>query len=98
MYYWRVKALTPTEGDWSSVGNFIVAAEATSLTTTTVASTTVTSTVITIPQATSTIITMPAATQTVEEVNPTYIWAIIIIGAVLVLAVIVLIVRTRRSV
>jgi hypothetical protein len=24
-YYWRVKALAPVEGDWSTVGNFIVA-------------------------------------------------------------------------
>jgi len=99
MYFWRVKALTPTEGDWSAVGNFTVASPVTtSQTTTTTVSTTVTNTTITIPPATSTIITVPPATQTVEEVNPTYIWAIIIIGAVLVLAVIVLIVRTRRSV
>jgi hypothetical protein len=34
----------------------------------------------------------------VTEIAPTYIWAIIIIGAILVIAVIVLIVRTRRSV
>jgi len=34
----------------------------------------------------------------VEEIATAYIWAIIIIGAVLVIAVIVLIVRTRRTV
>jgi hypothetical protein len=98
MYFWRVKALTPTEGDWSTVGNFIVAQAVTTSATVTTTPTTVTSTVITIPPSTSTIITFPAGTSTVNEVNPTYIWAIIIIGAVLVLAVIVLIVRTRRSV
>jgi hypothetical protein len=102
-YFWRVRALTPTAGEWSTIGNFTVALEqetttAITPTVTTITIPAVTNTTITIPQATSTIITMPQTTQTVEEVNPTYIWAIIIIGAVLVLAVIVLIVRTRRSV
>jgi hypothetical protein len=65
---------------------------------------------VTITQAPAPTITIPAAppaaTYTlsipaepaVEEIAPTYIWAIIIIGAVLVIAVIVLIVRTRRTV
>jgi hypothetical protein len=48
------------------------------------------------PQATSTQIVITQAAE--KTTNPTYIWAIIIIGAVLVLAVIILIVRTRRSV
>jgi hypothetical protein len=42
------------------------------------------------------IVIPPAPTP--EEIAPGYIWAIIIIGAVLVIAVIVLIVRTRRTV
>jgi hypothetical protein len=100
-YFWRVKTLTPAEGEWSTVGNFMVAEAAPTTpppSTTTITPTTTTQTTITIPPATTTVITVPPATQTINEVNPTYIWAIIIIGAVLVLAVIVLIVRTRRSV
>jgi len=96
-YFWHVKALTPSEGEWSTTANFIVAELPT---------TTPQVTVTTAPQPTITaIITQPAATttsvvveQVTEEVNPSYIWAIIIVGAVLVIAVIVLIVRTRRSV
>jgi len=100
-YFWRVRALTPTLGDWSTIGNFSVAELVTTSATTTIATTittNVTNTTITLPQPTSTVITIPGVTQTTQTVNPTYIWAIIIIGAVLVLAVIVLIVRTRRSV
>jgi len=90
-YFWRVKALTPTEGDWSTVGNFTVAAEATA--TATATQPTVTETTITWTQP-------PVTTQTtvVNETAPAYIWAIIVVGAILVIAVIVLIVRTRRSV
>jgi len=103
-YYWRVRAFGGTSNtSWSVTAPFTTLEQVVPPVTSTVPAvtltpTTVTSTVITIPAATSTVITMPAATQTVNEVNPTYIWAIIIIGAVLVLAVIVLIVRTRRSV
>jgi len=100
-YFWRVRTLTPNIGEWSTIGNFTVASEEIAEPTTTISTvitTNVTNTTITIPQPTTTILTLPQTTQTVNEVNPTYIWAIIIIGAVLVLAVIVLIVRTRRSV
>ena len=51
-----------------------------------------------LPSSTSTVITVPGPTNVTNQVNPSYIWAVIIIGAVLVIAVIVLIVRTRRSV
>jgi hypothetical protein len=94
-YFWRVKTLTPAEGDWSAVSNFSIAAPV--VTTTAAAQVTPTITVV-LPTATSTVITIPPNTTTTTEVNPSYIWAIIIIGAVLVIAVIVLIVRTRRSV
>ncbi len=100
-YFWRVQAATPTLGDWSSVGNFMVA-KAVTTTSTTMAPPPVTiittSTSIVIPQPVQTVITVPQVTPTTTEVNPSYIWAIIIIGFVLVIAVIVLIVRTRRSV
>jgi len=96
-YFWHVKTLTPLEGEWSTTANFIVAE---------LPPTSPTPTITTVPQPTITaIITQPQATTTqvvinqeTNEVNPSYIWAIIIVGAVLVIAVIVLIVRTRRSV
>jgi trimeric autotransporter adhesin len=94
-YFWRVRALEPVVGDWSAVANFIVAVPAT--TTAPVVITQVPAPVITIPAAPS----VPAITLApapVNQIAPTYIWAIIIIGAILVIAVIVLIVRTRRSV
>jgi len=97
-YFWRVKALTPMEGEWSAVANFIVAElppPSPTPTTTIVPTPTITA-IITQPAATTTQIVIPPAD--VKEVNPSYIWAIIIVGAVLVIAVIILIVRTRRTV
>jgi hypothetical protein len=94
-YFWRVRAALPIQGDWSSVANFIVALPAP----TTAPPVTVTNPpaiTITVPVAPSTVITIPPAVT--QQIAPTYIWAIIIIGGILVIAVIVLIVRTRRSV
>jgi hypothetical protein len=90
-YFWRVCTTTSVTGDWSTVANFRV-----SLATAPITITQTNSTVVltqTNPPATS--ITV-AASHTENVVNPSYIWAIIIIGAVLVIAIIVLIVRTRR--
>jgi uncharacterized integral membrane protein len=96
-YFWRVKALAPTEGEWSTVGNFVIAKPV--VVTTTPPAPVVTPTItVQLPPTTTTTIVIPPNTTTTTEVNPSYIWAIIIIGAVLVIAVIVLIVRTRRSV
>jgi hypothetical protein len=90
-YFWRVRTTTSVAGDWSTVANFIVNIAAAS------PPVTITQTNVTLTQ------TNPAATQltvtapvTTTEVSQAYIWAIIIIGAVLVIAIIVLIVRTRR--
>jgi hypothetical protein len=95
-YFWRVKTLTPAEGDWSAVSNFSIAKPV--VVTTAPPQVTPTLTVV-IPAATTTsVVITQAAPPPATEVNPSYIWAIIIIGAVLVIAVIVLIVRTRRSV
>jgi hypothetical protein len=96
-YFWRVRALEPVEGDWSTVANFSVAEPVT--TTTAPPPVTITSVpppTITIPAPTQTTITVPPPVE--NQIAPAYIWAIIIIGAILVIAVIVLIVRTRRSV
>jgi len=96
-YFWRVKALLPVDGDWSTVANFMVAKAAAAPTPPVVIEQTP-APVINIPAAPpAQVIEIPPA-PAVEKIAPAYIWAIIIIGAVLVIAVIVLIVRTRRSV
>ncbi|KTB47567.1 Fibronectin type III domain [Dehalogenimonas alkenigignens] len=83
-YYWRVRAITGTgTSDWV-ISVFTTAAA------------TPTSPPVTIP-------TSPVVTPTVTVVipdteTPTYIWAIIGVGALLTVLVIVLIVRTRRVV
>jgi len=95
-YFWRVRALEPVEGGWSTAANFIVAAAETAapppVTITSVPAPTFT--IPAAPPAQTVTLTPPA----VEQIAPAYIWVIIIIGAILVIAVIVLIVRTRRSV
>jgi len=104
-YYWRVKAISPnTEGGWS-VGVFTTAAvPAPPITVPPApAPTTITmtqpapppATTITVPPA-QTITVPPAPAPVTTEIVPGWIYAIIAVGAVLVIAVIVLIVRTRR--
>jgi hypothetical protein len=96
-YYWRVRAISATsETAWSAAVGFTTMAEPAE-TEPPVTITDPPDVIITIPPA------EPAPTITleptpIEETPAGYIWAIIIIGAVLVIAVIVLIVRTRRSV
>jgi hypothetical protein len=96
-YFWRVRALEPVQSDWSAVANFMVATPA-APPAPPVTVTSIPAPTLTIPPA------PPAVTLTIppapvpDQIAPTYIWAIIIIGAILVIAVIVLIVRTRRSV
>jgi hypothetical protein len=104
-YFWRVRAIEPVEGDWSGLANFTVAEPVAPPPTTTVAPPTVivptqAPPTINVPAPTVTVNvpTQPAPTTVTEEVGPVYIWVIIVIGAVLVIAVIVLIVRTRRTV
>jgi len=98
-YFWRVRAAAPVQGGYSVVGTFTIAPPPTSTSTSVAPPVTITQTsvTVTIPQPTTTIITLPTTTPP-AQIAPAYIWAIIIIGAVLVIAVIVLIVRTRRSV
>jgi hypothetical protein len=93
-YFWHVQVLSEVTGDWSTVGNFIVRlpteAPPPVIITQTPASTIILTQ--TLPPPTTQVTTL-----TNNVVNPSYIWAIIIIGAVLVIAIIVLIVRTRKS-
>jgi hypothetical protein len=94
-YYWRVMAISATsETDWSAVVGFTTMAEpAEEEPPVTITEQPQATIVVEIPEATTTEVVVET-----EEVAQGYIWAIIIIGAVLVIAVIVLIVRTRRSV
>jgi hypothetical protein len=98
-YFWRVRVIEPAVGEWSQVGIFTVAIPVTPPTSTVEPTTTIIlptpSITVTVPQPT---VIVPTPTTETKEISPAYIWAIIIIGAVLVIAVIVLIVRTRRSV
>jgi hypothetical protein len=99
-YFWRVRALQPVQGDWSTIANITIAeaVPAPPAPTPPVVVQQMPAPVINIPAAppAQQIVIPPAPAEKV--INPTYIWAIIIIGAVLVIAVIVLIVRTRRTV
>jgi hypothetical protein len=97
-YFWRVRAISPAVGEWSEVGIFTVAIPVTPTATPTVTQPPVTTTATVITTPTVTVIIPTTTPAPVEKISPAYIWAIIIIGAVLVIAVIVLIVRTRRSV
>jgi hypothetical protein len=95
-YFWKVRGISATSyTDWTNVMAFTTLAlpEASAPP---VIITQAPAVTVSTPQATSTQIVITQAAE--KTTNPTYIWAIIIIGAVLVLAVIILIVRTRRSV
>jgi len=95
-YFWRVRALEPIAGGWSTVSNFDVTVPVETVPpTTTVVVPTITIPPITIPAATVTV--QPSAPQQ-PVISSGLLWAVIIIGAILVIALIVLIVRTRRSV
>jgi hypothetical protein len=94
-YFWRVRALEPVPSEWSAIGTFTVAVPEPPPVTPT--QTVVPPPTITITQPPDITFTIPTAT-TGGQVPSAAIWAIIIIGAVLVIAVIVLIVRTRRQV
>lgn len=111
-YYWRVKAISgSTEGAWS-VGVFTTEAAAvaaaapvpqvtiTKAAAIPVPTITATVTVPAPPPATTITIppALPAAAPVITEITPGWIYAIIVVGAVLVIAVVVLIIRTRRVV
>ena len=89
-WYWKVRALSGTsESEWSDVGVFTTEAEPVEPTPPVV-----------VQDTPDIIVEVPEAPPAVEvtPVAPGYLLAIIIIGAVLVIFVVVLIVRTRRPV
>jgi len=97
-YFWRVRVSSPIKSQYSEVRRF------------TVEKSTVTPPVIVeippappTPQITVTVppptkVEIPPAPPAPAPITPAYIWAIIIIGAILVIALVILIVRTRRVV
>jgi len=96
-YYWAVKAVAPVEGSWSALANLTVMAEpvAPAAPAPPVVVKEMPAPIINIPAAPApppAIVIPPAP----APITPSFIWAIVIIGAILVIAVIVLIVRTRR--
>jgi len=98
-YYWAVKPIAPVEGGWSAVANFTVKVPAPAPAPPVVVKE-VPAPVINIPAAPAPppAIVIPPAPAPPAPIAPAYIWAIIIIGAVLIIAVIVLVIRTRRVV
>jgi hypothetical protein len=100
-YFWRVRVSSPEAGEWSTIANFTTESEAPPPPPPPAPPVVVKEyppapaqppPQITLPQPQVIIPPAPAPV----TYPPAYIWAIIIIGAVLVIAVIVLIVRTRR--
>jgi len=93
-YWWRVRAVSASsKSDWTT-SFFTTAKEPAAVATSTAPAVTQTIIVPTQPAVTPIVTVIPAET---KEVIPTYLlWAIIAVGAILVIAVIVLIVRTRR--
>lgn len=110
-YYWRVRvtAGTPVQSNWSDTRSFTIEeAKVTPPVTITPAPPapiiTLPAPVINLPPPTTItippapVITIPPPPAPPAPIAPAYIWAVVIIGAVLVIAVIILIVRTRRPV
>jgi hypothetical protein len=97
-YYWRIRAIEPSEGEWSTIANFTVAETVPGEATTPDVTVTVPDIVIpeiVVPPAE---VTLPPQEPAQAPISEGLLWAVIIIGAVLVIALIVLIVRTRRTV
>jgi len=101
-YYWKVRVSSPVYGPWSEIRSFSVEVPEDAATAPQI---TVQAPAAAAPQITVQAPAPAAAPQVTVQVPPAevpptpgYIWAIIAIGAILVIAVIVLIIRTRRPV
>ncbi len=97
-YFWEVRAVNGAiTGDWVT-NAFTTAADVTvgPSSTAPVITVTVPTPTFTIPQATVNVSIPPITGPAADNTTPAWVWVIIAIGAVLVIAVIVLIARTRR--
>jgi len=97
-YYWRAKAIDPVESPWSETRSFTIAeADAPAPVTIQPAPP---APVITIEVPPAPAVTLPAPVVQMPAVSPaipsSLLWAVVVIGAILVIALIVLIVRTRK--
>lgn len=98
VYFWRVRSTLPIVGGWSTVSNFKVTAPvevAPPVVVTQQPPPVINLPPITMPPA---VVNLPPTPAPQPVISTGLLWAVIIIGAVLVIALIVLIVRTRRSV
>jgi hypothetical protein len=98
-YFWKVRALEPVEGAWSTLANFTVKENKKPIESQApVVVTEVPPPIIQIPEQSPPPreIVIPPYPEQPENVDPAYIWAIIIIASILVITMIVLILRTRR--
>jgi len=109
-YYWRVRAATPVVSPWSAWSNFTIAALPEAFAPVVIEPAPTPEITVTVPDITITqpdvVVNVPAPTEVVlppaqDAVSPIPSWALIVIiaiGAILVVAVVILIVRTRRVV
>ena len=97
-YFWRVRSLEPVAGGWSTIANFTVAVPVEPAAPVVIPP--AKAPVVNIPpiEVPAPIVNIPPAPTPTAPISQGLLLAIIIIGAVLVIAVIVLIVRTRRTV
>ena len=98
-YFWRVRSIEPTVGSWSTIANFTVALPAAPPAPPVVIPP-APAPIVNIPpiEVPAPIVNIPPAPAPTAPISQGLLLAIIIIGAILVIAVIVLIVRTRRTV
>ena len=92
-YFWAAKAVAPVESEWSTIADFTVTLPPKEPAPPVVVQE-MPPPVISIPSPPSTEIVVMQPRQP-EQVIPTYIWAIIIIGAILIIVVVIMIFRTR---
>ncbi len=97
-YYWQVRALgASTQSDWSPIVGFTTMAEPVEEAPPVVIEQVPPPEIVIETPAPPPDIVIPPAPEQPAPIAPAYIWAVIIIGAILVIAVVVLIVRTRRA-
>jgi hypothetical protein len=95
-YYWRIRVATPIRSGWSEVRSFTVE-EATVTPPVVIEDRPPDEITVEVPDV---IVNVPPTVEVpaAQTITPAWIYVIIVIGAILVIAVIILIVRTRRAV